>query len=96
MGRPGFLGPEHVKAGAVVVDVGSNAVSDPDRVRYLFGDVTKRNQDIRERGYTWAGDVHPRAIDKAGWLTPSPGGVGPLTIAYLMKSTLEAYKLRRG
>lgn len=96
MGRPGFLGPEHVKAGAVVVDVGSNAVSDPDRVRDLYGDDPKRIQDIREKGYTWAGDVHPRTIDKAGWLTPSPGGVGPLTIAYLMKSTLEAYKLRRG
>jgi methylenetetrahydrofolate dehydrogenase (NADP+)/methenyltetrahydrofolate cyclohydrolase len=96
IGRPGFLGPEHVKEGAVVVDVGSNAVSDPAVVRAIFGADPKREQDVREKGYTWAGDVHPRVIDKAGWLTPSPGGVGPLTIAYLMKSTLEAYKLRRG
>ena len=96
MGRPGFLGPEHVKEGAVVVDVGSNAVSDPAVVRAIFGADAKREQDVRERGFTWAGDVHPRVIDKAGWLTPSPGGVGPLTIAYLMKSTLEAYMLRRG
>jgi methylenetetrahydrofolate dehydrogenase (NADP+)/methenyltetrahydrofolate cyclohydrolase len=96
MGRPGFLGPEHVKEGAVVVDVGSNAVSDPAVVRAIFGADARREQDVRERGFTWAGDVHPRVIDKAGWLTPSPGGVGPLTIAYLMKSTLEAYMLRRG
>jgi methylenetetrahydrofolate dehydrogenase (NADP+)/methenyltetrahydrofolate cyclohydrolase len=96
LGRPGFLGPEYVKEGAVVVDVGSNAVSDPAVVRAIFGADAKREQDVREKGFTWAGDVHPRVIDKAGWLTPSPGGVGPLTIAYLMKSTLEAYMLRRG
>ena len=96
MGKPGFLGPEHVKEGAVVVDVGSNAVSDPAIVRALFGDDPKREQDLRDKGYTWVGDVHPGVIAKAGWLTPCPGGVGPLTIAYLMRSTLEAYKRRRG
>jgi len=96
LGKPGFFGPEHVKEGAVVVDVGSNAVSDPAEIRRLFGDDPKREQDLRDKGYTWAGDVHPRVIEKAGWLTPSPGGVGPLTIAFLMKSTLEAYQHRRG
>jgi methylenetetrahydrofolate dehydrogenase (NADP+)/methenyltetrahydrofolate cyclohydrolase len=96
MGKPGFLGPEYVKIGAVVVDVGSNAVSDPALVRAIFGDDPRREQDLRDKGFTWAGDVHPRVVEKAAWLTPSPGGVGPLTIAFLMKNTLEAYKLRRG
>lgn len=96
LGKPGFIGPEFVKEGAVVVDVGSNAVSDPALVCELFGADTKRENDLREKGFTWAGDVRPEVIAKAGWLTPSPGGVGPLTIAFLMKSTLEAFRLRRG
>ena len=95
MGKPGFVGPEYVKAGAVVIDVGSNAVTDPAVVRALFGDDPKREKEIQDKGYTWVGDVQPRVIDKAKWLTPSPGGVGPLTIAMLMKNTLEAFKRRR-
>lgn len=95
MGKPGFVGPEFVKNGAVVIDVGSNAVSDKALVRRLFGEDAKRLKEIDDKGYTWVGDVQPGAIDKAGWLTPSPGGVGPLTIAMLMKNTLEAFKMRR-
>jgi methylenetetrahydrofolate dehydrogenase (NADP+)/methenyltetrahydrofolate cyclohydrolase len=96
MGKPGFVGPEFVKEGAVVIDVGSNAVSDRAVVRAIFGEDPKREKDLLEKGYTWVGDVRPSVLDKAGRLTPSPGGVGPLTIAFLMKSTLEAYRLRRG
>jgi methylenetetrahydrofolate dehydrogenase (NADP+)/methenyltetrahydrofolate cyclohydrolase len=94
MGKPGFVGPEFVKEGAVVIDVGSNAVQDKAVVRKLFGEDAKRLQEVDEKGYTWVGDVQPKVIDKAGWLTPSPGGVGPLTIAMLMKNTLEAFKIR--
>jgi methylenetetrahydrofolate dehydrogenase (NADP+)/methenyltetrahydrofolate cyclohydrolase len=94
MGKPGFVGPEFVKEGAVVIDVGSNAVQDKAVVRKLFGEDAKRLQEVDEKGYTWVGDVQPKVIDKAGWLTPSPGGVGPLTIAMLMKNTLEAFKMR--
>jgi methylenetetrahydrofolate dehydrogenase (NADP+)/methenyltetrahydrofolate cyclohydrolase len=96
MGKPGFVGPEFVKEGAVVIDVGSNAVSDKAVVRNLFGEDPKRLQEIDDKGYTWIGDVQPRVIDKAAWLTPSPGGVGPLTIAMLMRNTLDAFKRRRG
>jgi len=96
MGKPGFIGPDYVKEGAVVIDVGSNAVTDPAVVRELFGEDPKREKEIQDKGYTWIGDVQPRVIGKAGWLTPSPGGVGPLTIAMLMKNTLEAFKRRRG
>ena len=96
MGKPGFVGPEFVKEGAVVIDVGSNAVSDKAVVRKLFGVDPKREKEIDDKGYTWVGDVDPRVIEKASWLTPSPGGVGPLTIAMLMRNTLDAFKRRRG
>jgi methylenetetrahydrofolate dehydrogenase (NADP+)/methenyltetrahydrofolate cyclohydrolase len=96
MGKPGFVGPEFVKEGAVVIDVGSNAVGDKELVRRLFGPDAKREGEIDAKGYTWVGDVRPEVIHKAAWLTPSPGGVGPLTIAMLMRNTLDAFKRRRG
>jgi len=95
MGKTAFVGPEFVKPGAAVVDVGINSVSDRARVEELFGQEPKRQKDLLEKGYTLVGDVDPRVIDKAGWLTPVPGGVGLLTIAMLMKNTLEAFKRRR-
>jgi len=70
-------------------------VSDKEKVEKLFGQDPKRQKDLREKGYTLIGDVDPRLIDKAGYLTPVPGGVGLLTIAMLMKNTLEAFKRRR-
>jgi methylenetetrahydrofolate dehydrogenase (NADP+)/methenyltetrahydrofolate cyclohydrolase len=94
MGKPGFVGLEFVKEGAVVIDVGSNAVNDKALVKKLFGDDPKREKEVDEKGYTWVGDVQPRVIDKASWLTPSPGGVGPLTIAMLMRNTLDAFNRR--
>ncbi|MDD8025260.1 MAG: bifunctional 5,10-methylenetetrahydrofolate dehydrogenase/5,10-methenyltetrahydrofolate cyclohydrolase [Acidobacteriota bacterium] len=96
MGKPGFIGPEFVKEGAVVIDVGSNAVADKDIVRRLFGADPKRESEIDTKGYTWVGDVQPKVIDKAAWMTPSPGGVGPLTIAMLMRNTLDAFRRRHG
>jgi methylenetetrahydrofolate dehydrogenase (NADP+)/methenyltetrahydrofolate cyclohydrolase len=96
MGKPGFVGPEFVKEGAIVIDVGSNAVSDKALVGKLFGRDPKREKEIDDKGYTWVGDVQPGVIDKAAWLTPSPGGVGPLTIAMLMRNTLDAFKRRHG
>ena len=95
MGKTAFVGPEFVKPGAAVVDVGINSVSDRARVEELFGQDPKRQKDLLEKGYTLVGDVDPRVIDKAGYLTPVPGGVGLLTIARLMKNTLEAFKHRR-
>jgi methylenetetrahydrofolate dehydrogenase (NADP+)/methenyltetrahydrofolate cyclohydrolase len=95
MGKTAFVGREFVKPGAVVVDVGINSVSDRAQVEELFGQDPKRQKDLQEKGYTLVGDVDPRVIDKAGYLTPVPGGVGLLTIAMLMKNTLEAFKHRR-
>ena len=97
IGRAGMIGREHIKPGAVVIDVGMNRVSDPEEVRALFGDAAeKRLEIVEKRGSTLVGDVHPaEASQVAGMLTPVPGGVGLLTVAMLMKNTLKAAKLRR-
>ena len=95
IGRGAFITPEFVKPGAVVVDVGMNNLTDKSEVEQMFGQDEKRQKDLREKGYTLIGDVHPQVIDKAEYLTPVPGGVGPLTVAMLMRNTLEAFKQRR-
>ena len=98
IGRPGFVGREHIKPGATVIDVGMNRVTDETTVRTLFGeDAAKRMETISRRGYTLVGDVNPVEADEvAGWRTPVPGGVGLLTVAMLMRNTIMAAKLRRG
>jgi methylenetetrahydrofolate dehydrogenase (NADP+)/methenyltetrahydrofolate cyclohydrolase len=95
IGRGAFVTPEFVKPGAVVVDVGMNNLTDRSRVAQLFGDDEKRQKDLREKGYTLIGDVDPHVINKAEFLTPVPGGVGRLTVAMLMRNTLQAFKQRR-
>ncbi len=97
IGRAGFIRGEHIKPGAIVIDVGMNKVSDPDEVRVLFGsEAEKRLEVVAKRGSTLVGDVNPsEAAEVAGMLTPVPGGVGLLTVAMLMKNTLKAARLRR-
>ena len=98
MGRPGFIGREHIKPGATVIDVGMNKVTDEATARRLFGDdAESRLEAISRRGYTLVGDVNPTEADQvAGRRTPVPGGVGLLTVAMLMRNTVKAAKLRRG
>jgi methylenetetrahydrofolate dehydrogenase (NADP+)/methenyltetrahydrofolate cyclohydrolase len=98
IGRPGFVGREHIKPGATVIDVGMNRLTDEAMVRRLFGDdADKRLDTIDRRGYTLVGDVNPAEADEvAGLRTPVPGGVGLLTVAMLMRNTVKAAKLRRG
>jgi methylenetetrahydrofolate dehydrogenase (NADP+)/methenyltetrahydrofolate cyclohydrolase len=75
IGQPEFVRAEHVREGAVVIDVGINRVDDP----------------TMERGYRLVGDVAFAAVsDKASAITPVPGGVGPMTIAMLMANTVRA------
>lgn len=98
IGRAGFVRGEHIKTGATVVDVGINNVSDTNFARELFDDaeLEKRLNTIEKRGSTLVGDVNPKeAKAKAANFTPVPGGVGLLTVAMLMKNTVEAAKLRR-
>ena len=98
IGRAGFVRRDFIKPGATVIDVGINKVTDAAEARALFGDeADKRIEAIARRGYTLVGDVHPAEADLvAGKRSPVPGGVGLLTVAMLMRNTLQAAKWRRG
>ncbi|MCU1265201.1 MAG: Bifunctional protein FolD [Acidobacteria bacterium] len=97
IGRAGFVGREHIKPGATLIDVGMNRLSAEDDVRRFFGsEAERRLQVLEKRGYTLIGDVNPaEAIEVAGRFSPVPGGVGLLTVAMLMRNTLKAAQLRR-
>jgi methylenetetrahydrofolate dehydrogenase (NADP+)/methenyltetrahydrofolate cyclohydrolase len=90
IGRPGFVTRDFVKPGATVIDVGINSLTDRSVVERLFGPGSKRVETFDRRGAVTVGDVHPSVAEVAGALTPVPGGVGPLTIALLLKNTLRA------
>ena len=96
LGRPAFLTTEFVKPGATVIDVGTTKVEDRAMVERLFAPGSKRHAAFERRGSLVLGDVHPSVEQVAGALTPVPGGVGPLTIAMLLKNTLTAAQLRAG
>jgi methylenetetrahydrofolate dehydrogenase (NADP+)/methenyltetrahydrofolate cyclohydrolase len=76
-GQPGLIKAEMVKEGVVIIDVGINRVAD----------------ETTEKGYKLVGDCDFEGLrEKASWITPVPGGVGPMTVAMLMKNTLLAAK----
>ena len=98
IGRAGFIRGEHIGEGATVIDVGINNFADAGNAADLFPaeDIPKRLAAIEKRGFTLVGDVNPKeAIEKAANFTPVPGGVGLLTVAMLMKNTVEAARMRR-
>jgi methylenetetrahydrofolate dehydrogenase (NADP+)/methenyltetrahydrofolate cyclohydrolase len=77
LGKPEFLTGDMVKKGVTIIDVGITRVEDA----------------TKKRGYRLAGDVHFESVNKkAAFITPVPGGVGPMTIAMLLKNTLLACK----
>jgi methylenetetrahydrofolate dehydrogenase (NADP+)/methenyltetrahydrofolate cyclohydrolase len=81
VGKANLITEDMVKDGVVVIDVGINRVPD----------ISKKS------GYALRGDVDFENIEpKASYITPVPGGVGPMTIASLIMNTMEAYKIRRG
>jgi methylenetetrahydrofolate dehydrogenase (NADP+)/methenyltetrahydrofolate cyclohydrolase len=97
IGSAGLVDSAYIKPGAAVVDVGTNRVTTREDLDRFFGDDPKRRAAFEKNGHTLIGDVNPReAAEIAGYLTPVPGGVGPLTVAMLMKNTLLAMKTRRG
>jgi methylenetetrahydrofolate dehydrogenase (NADP+)/methenyltetrahydrofolate cyclohydrolase len=73
VGQAGLVGVDHVREGAVVIDVGMN-----------------RSEE------KLVGDVHPGVAERASLITPVPGGVGPMTIAMLLKNAVRAARFRRG
>jgi methylenetetrahydrofolate dehydrogenase (NADP+)/methenyltetrahydrofolate cyclohydrolase len=79
VGKPGLIGPDHVRDGAVVIDVGINRVAQPDGSKRTVGDVD-----------------FDRVRERAGHLTPVPGGVGPMTVAMLLRNTVHSAELLYG
>lgn len=79
IGKPEFVTADMVKDGAVLVDVGIHRIAD----------------ESKKSGYRIIGDVKHGEVDvKCSWVTPVPGGVGPLTIVSLLQNTMKAYKKR--
>lgn len=80
IGKPDFVTADMVKDGAVVIDVGIHRIPD----------------ETKKTGYRIIGDVKHSEVDqKCSWVTPVPGGVGPLTIVSLLQNTLQAYKKKK-
>jgi methylenetetrahydrofolate dehydrogenase (NADP+)/methenyltetrahydrofolate cyclohydrolase len=90
IGRPGLVRRDFVRPGATVIDVGINRVDDLVLAASLFPAGHPRLETFAKKGAILVGDVHPEVEAVAGALTPVPGGIGPLTIAMLMKNTLKA------
>jgi len=94
IGRAAFVTREFVKPGATVIDVGINPIQDAATVERLFPAGSKRREAFARRGSIIIGDVHPDVADVAGALSPVPNGVGPLTVAMLLKNTVSAAEAR--
>ena len=94
MGRAAMVTPEYIRAGATVIDVGINRVTDAAQTAKYFANFPERLAGFQAKGSTLVGDVHPDVANVAGAITPVPGGVGPLTIAMLMSNTVKAARLR--
>lgn len=77
-GRPEMVGADHIKPGAIVLDVGINRITDAEGQKRLVGDVD-----------------FDGAVELASAITPVPGGVGPMTVACLMKNTISAAYRRK-
>jgi methylenetetrahydrofolate dehydrogenase (NADP+)/methenyltetrahydrofolate cyclohydrolase len=94
IGRPGFVRGDHVAPGAVVVDVGINRIESREAASDLLEGA--RLAAFEAKGHAVVGDVHqPSVAAVASALTPVPGGVGPLTIAMLVRNTVLAARLAR-
>jgi methylenetetrahydrofolate dehydrogenase (NADP+)/methenyltetrahydrofolate cyclohydrolase len=90
IGKAALITAEHIKPGAVVIDVGMNRLSDEAEVQRLFRSDAGRLAAFAKNGSTLVGDVEPRAMQElSSAYTPVPGGVGPLTIAMLMANTVQ-------
>ena len=100
IGKPGFITADFVKPGAVVIDVGINRIAGESLKGMLAADpslVAQYEKNHSENNeYVLTGDVNFSSVATvASAITPVPGGVGPLTIAMLMKNTVQAARMRR-
>ena len=94
IGRPAFVTREFVKPGATVIDVGINTLTTKAEVERIFSEGSRKRVQFSEKGSVLVGDVHPEVEDVAGAFTPVPGGVGPLTVAMVLRNTVTAAELR--
>jgi methylenetetrahydrofolate dehydrogenase (NADP+) / methenyltetrahydrofolate cyclohydrolase len=96
VGRPGFVTPDFVCAGAAVIDVGVNRITALEAAPPHLQASERVRAGIAEKGKILVGDVDfDRVSAVAGWITPVPGGVGPLTVAMLLRNTVLAARQRR-
>ena len=97
IGRPGFVTREFVRPGAAVVDVGINRLNALAEAPEGLRRSPRIAAAIAGKGRVLVGDVDYDAVSPvAGWITPVPGGVGPLTVAMLLANTVKAARLRLG
>ncbi|MBK4217674.1 bifunctional 5,10-methylenetetrahydrofolate dehydrogenase/5,10-methenyltetrahydrofolate cyclohydrolase [Paracoccus caeni] len=75
VGKPHLIGPDMIKPGAAVIDIGINQITDADGSVRIVGDVDTE-----------------KVLNVAGWITPVPGGVGPVTVAMLIRNAMTAHK----
>jgi methylenetetrahydrofolate dehydrogenase (NADP+)/methenyltetrahydrofolate cyclohydrolase len=96
VGRTALIGADHVREGAVVIDVGMNRITDRDELERLYPGDAQRRETFERRGSVLTGDVDFTAVaPKAAGITPVPGGVGPLTVTMVIANTLKAARRRQ-
>ncbi|MGA7617060.1 MAG: bifunctional 5,10-methylenetetrahydrofolate dehydrogenase/5,10-methenyltetrahydrofolate cyclohydrolase [Thermoanaerobaculia bacterium] len=97
VGRPLLIDRSMIRPGAIVIDVGVNRILPGTPAASLLKTADpKKFSTLEAKGRVLAGDVaFPGASEVAGWITPVPGGVGPMTIAMLMANTVRAAEARR-
>ena len=94
IGRPAFVTRDFVKPGATVIDVGINTLTSQAEVDAIFPAGSRKREQFAAKGSVLVGDVHPEVEAIAGAMTPVPGGVGPLTIAMVLRNTITAAEAR--
>ena len=96
IGRPGFVTRDFVMQGAAIVDVGVTRLDSIEAAPPHLRGSARLREAIARKGRALVGDVDFDAVSEvARWITPVPGGVGPLTIAMLLQNTVKAARLRR-
>ena len=96
IGRPGFVTSDFVKPGATVIDVGINTLTTDADVFRCFPEGSRKRALFADAGRVLVGDVHPDVETVASAITPVPGGVGPMTIAMVLRNTITAAEDRMG
>lgn len=97
IGKPGFVTADFVRPGAVVIDVGINRIESLESAPAHLQSSPRIREAIVRKGRALVGDVDFDSVSSvAGAISPVPGGVGPLTVAMLIRNTLQAARLRRG